>query len=140
MSSLEKTPLRTQLKLLAVCLLAEIALCGFANSVRLHFAAVTVELWGNANSFLLLMSAGSIFAMNVLSIFAAAHAIVKKLEYRLFAALALPILLSATAIVMAICFFGKAQSSAAAALVAFISAMVANRFLPGKIWPPETLT
>ena len=139
MSSREKTPLRTRLKMLAVCLLAEIALCGSMNSIRLHYAAVTEELWDGSGWFMFLVSAGALMAMNALSMFAAVHAIVRKLEYRHFAAMALPALLFATAIIAAICLFGNAQSSAAAALFAFASALAANRFMPGKIWPPDAV-
>lgn len=139
MPSTEKTPLHAQVKLLAVCLLAELALCGMANAVRLHVMPLTREMDGHLSQLTHLWLTCSFIAMNIVSMAAAVAAIVKKWEYRRFAIVSLPLTLAATVLIAATCFLGGAQSSAAVAFAAYLLALGVYRFVPGKIWPPESL-
>lgn len=131
--------LRSQVKLLAICLFAQLAAIALLNAMRLHFAAWTDRLQTGLNWFIFLCLIGSVVAMNSFSVIAAIVAVVKKAEYRVFALIAAPSTTAATVALIIVCIFGDSQINAAFALGTYVLAIAIYRLAPGKIWPPESL-
>jgi hypothetical protein len=128
-----------KVKLLALCLLIEIAYCTFLNSARLHFDGAFSGMQRDVCAYLMLASVMTVVAMNIVAAVGSFAAIVRKESFRSFALVACPTTLAVTMLLVAVYLVGGSRLNAAVALTAYVLLFAVHRFVPGKVWPPDAV-